>query len=386
MTMLKKTLKFTCETAKLIGKEAFKATKTGGEYAYNHREEIKGGVVGATKQAVKTGKGLYGFTLTEKDFEKLKEEIRNQQEEYRILSEALVKRKVLSANNMKQAAWDSLFNASTSYFRIFTDSIPEDIKEAYHLAYPNLAQELPLKELVDRSSATEAVGYINGIKGKLFELRYEDYLNEILPSGWEAHLAHSATQEGWDIVVLDDSGNPAEYLQLKATNDISYVKNALERYPDIDMVTTEEVFNQLSMNEGIAGNIENSGIENFALTEEVEKIFLDSSLIESGIDLTPSVIPLLIIAYSVSRKDNLSSYEKGEEFGGRALSSYLAYLAGGTAASITGFWPLAIGVSLLTNFGLETGRARYLYYRGLKKTVKQNKEIIKRVRLKINHL
>lgn len=384
--MLKKTLEFTGKAAKIIGKGAFKASKTGIEYAYNHREEIKGGVVGATKQAVKTGKGLYGFTLTGKDFEKLKEEIRGQQEEYRVLSEDLVKRKAISANSMKQAAWDSLFTATSSYFGIFTDSIPEDIEEAYHLAYPNLAQEISLKELVDKSSATETVGYINGIKGKLFELRYEDYLNETLPSGWEAHLADSATQKGWDVVVLDDSGSAVEYLQLKATNDISYVKNALETYPDIDMVTTEEVFNQLSMNEAISGNIENGGFENPALTEEVAKIFSDPSLVDSGIDLTPSIIPLVIIAYSVSRKKNMSSYERGEEFGGRALSSYLAYLAGGTAASITGFWPLAIGISLLTNFGLETGRARYLYYRGLKKTVKDNEKIIRRLKTKLSHL
>lgn len=384
--MLKKTLEFTGKVSKIIGKGAFKASKIGAEYVYNHREEIKGGTIGAAKQAVKAGKGIYGYTLTEKDFDKLRDKIREQQEEYRDLSEKFTYKKNLSASNTKQALYDSLFTAAAAPLGVSFSSIPEDVEEAYSLAYPNLAKEISLKDLVENSSITEVTGYINGIKGKLFELRYVDYLNETLPSGWEAHLADSATQKGWDVVVLDDSGSAVEYIQLKATNDVSYVKNALETYPDIDMVTTEEVFNQLSMNEAISGNIENGGFENSTLTEEVAKIFSDPSLVDSGIDLTPSIIPLVIIAYSVSRKKNMSSYERGEEFGGRALSSYLAYLAGGTAASISGFWPLAIGVSLLTNFGLETGRARYLYYRGLKKTVKDNEKIIRRLKTKLSHL
>lgn len=379
-------LKLAGETAKVVGKGAFKASKMGAEYVYNHREEIKGGTIGAAKQAVKAGKGLYGYTLTEKDFDKLKDKIREQQEEYKDLSEKFAHKKSLSTRNTRQALYDSLFTAAAAPLGVSFSSIPEDIEKAYSLAYPNLAKEISLKDLVENPSITEVTGYINGIKGKLFELRYVDYLNETLPSGWEAYLADSATQKGWDVIVLDDSGSAVEYLQLKATNDISYVKSALETYPDIDMVTTEEVFNQLSMNEAISGNIESGGFENSALTEEVAKIFSDPSLVDSGIDLTPSIIPLVIIAYSVFRKKNLSSYERGEEFGGRALSSYLAYLAGGTAASITGFWPLAIGVSLLTNFGLETGRARYLYYRGLKKTVKDNEKIIRRLKIKLSHL
>lgn len=384
--MMNKMLKLAGETAKVVGKGAFKASKMGAEYVYNHREEIKGGTIGAAKQAVKAGKGLYGYTLTEKDFDKLKDKIREQQEEYKDLSEKFAHKKSLSTRNTRQALYDSLFTAAAAPLGVSFSSIPEDIEKAYSLAYPNLAKEISLKDLVENPSITEVTGYINGIKGKLFELRYVDYLNETLPSGWEAYLADSATQKGWDVIVLDDSGSAVEYLQLKATNDISYVKSALETYPDIDMVTTEEVFNQLSMNEAISGNIESGGFENSALTEEVAKIFSDPSLVDSGIDLTPSIIPLVIIAYSVFRKKNLSSYERGEEFGGRALSSYLAYLAGGTAASITGFWPLAIGVSLLTNFGLETGRARYLYYRGLKKTVKDNEKIIRRLKIKLSHL
>lgn len=374
------------KAAKIAGEQTFKAAKAGAEFIYDHREEIKGSTVGAAKQAVKTGKGLYGYTYSEKDFEKLRERIREQQKEYASLSEELTRKKTLSVKNMKQAALDSLITTTATLFGVSFTPIPKDVEEAYRLAYPNLAENYSLKELIDNSSITEATGYVNGIKGKLFELRYTEYLNENLPGGWEAHLAESATQKGWDVVVLDDSGSPVEYLQLKASNDIAYVKDALERYPDIDVVTTEEVFNQLSMNESMTGNIENSEIENFALTEEVEKIFSDPSLIDSGIDLTPSVIPLMIIAYSVSKKDDLSPYERGEEFGGRALSSYIAYLAGGTAASVTGFWPLAIGVSFLTNFGLETGRARYLYYRGLKKTAEQNDRIINRLKTRLDKL
>ena len=47
-----------------------------------------------------------------------------------------------------------------------------------------------------------------------------------------------------------------------------------------------------------------------------------------------------------------------------------------------GFWPAAIGASLLANLGLEAGRLKYNYYNGLKKTISQNDRIINRLKFK----
>jgi hypothetical protein len=91
-------------------------------------------------------------------------------------------------------------------------------------------------------------GAINTAKGKYFEYLVADRLNRgmqvgplILADGQFAELASSPTQPGWDLRIVDAHGNAIEYLQLKATDSVGYVRSALERYPDIQILATEEV-------------------------------------------------------------------------------------------------------------------------------------------------
>ena len=50
------------------------------------------------------------------------------------------------------------------------------------------------------------------------------------------HKAESATQPGWDIAIKGSNGKIASVLQAKATESVSYVQDALEKYPSIDVV------------------------------------------------------------------------------------------------------------------------------------------------------
>lgn len=87
--------------------------------------------------------------------------------------------------------------------------------------------------------AHQLQGLIAGIKGKLFEIRYVDYLNDRhLPDGFHAELAHSANNQKWDISIFGDDGTMHNAIQLKATESVSYVHHALERCPNIDVVIT----------------------------------------------------------------------------------------------------------------------------------------------------
>jgi hypothetical protein len=117
--------------------------------------------------------------------------------------------------------------------------------EAFHAQFPQV--EGSFVEFVrGNHGQAELQGIVSGIKGKLFELEYVDYLNHgHLPAGHVAELAHSATQPGWDIAIHDASGHTVELLQAKATQSIAYVKHALDVYPNIDVVTTHEVFTAL---------------------------------------------------------------------------------------------------------------------------------------------
>ena len=90
-------------------------------------------------------------------------------------------------------------------------------------------------------------GAVNAAKGKYFEYLVVDRLNHgervgdvVLPEGFSAKLAESMTQPGWDIQILDHNSHLADYLQLKATDDLGYIKEALDRYPDITILTTDE--------------------------------------------------------------------------------------------------------------------------------------------------
>lgn len=101
---------------------------------------------------------------------------------------------------------------------------------------------------LEQYSDIELMGIINSSKGKYFELLVVEKLNSgeavgnlVLPEGYSASLATSPTQVGWDIQITDEQGLPVEYLQLKATESVSYISQTLEKYPDIRILATDEV-------------------------------------------------------------------------------------------------------------------------------------------------
>ena len=118
---------------------------------------------------------------------------------------------------------------------------------AYRLAYPDMAVEVPFREAAREvaNDPDRLVGFISGVKGKLFETQYVDQLNGgKLPDGFHASLAQSATQPDWDIQIIDDHGHVVDLLQAKATDSMGYVQQALTQNPQIDVVTTDEAFKE----------------------------------------------------------------------------------------------------------------------------------------------
>jgi hypothetical protein len=119
------------------------------------------------------------------------------------------------------------------------------IINAFHEQYPHVGGFV---DFIRRHSGDRKAlaGIVSGIKGKLFETQYVDWLNHgHLPSGASAQLASSPTQKGWDIAIKDSNGHVINHLQLKATESLRYVKHALAIYPNIDVVATHEVFAHL---------------------------------------------------------------------------------------------------------------------------------------------
>lgn len=86
----------------------------------------------------------------------------------------------------------------------------------------------------------QMAGVLNMIKGKLFERLVARYENADGDS-WRAVLHADESYPGSDIVFIDEETGRSIEVSLKATNDPSYVEAALLKYPDIPILTTEEV-------------------------------------------------------------------------------------------------------------------------------------------------
>lgn len=120
----------------------------------------------------------------------------------------------------------------------------------------------------------ELMGVVNSTKGKYFELLVAKRLNEgeqigdiFLKNGERAILADSLTQPGWDLQIVDRTGEPIEYLQLKATDQLNYIKATIDKYPSIKILTTEEITNQLDEKLLLASKMSN---------EEITKTVMDN--------------------------------------------------------------------------------------------------------------
>lgn len=219
--------------------------------------------------------------------------------------------------------------------------ITPQMREAWELAYPHHS----LSSLQDESTE-QIAGFVNGWKGKYFEVLVRDELNGgswigdlHLAPGQLAHLATQVNQPGWDLVITDSHGDVVQELQLKATNSLSYIKEALERYPDIQIVTTDEVIDASGhISDEFVDALTPSGISNAEMTDQVagamDTALGDGVVFDDVLDLLPG-LPFVIIALDEGRqvimrgKTLAAALESGGE---RMTASGAALAIGGALA------------------------------------------------------
>jgi hypothetical protein len=189
--------------------------------------------------------------------------------------------------------------------KVAEHQIPNDVVEAFHLQYPNQGDFVnTVREHAHDPYAL--AGLINGIKGKLFEDRYVGWLNEgHLPDGFHAELAQAANNPGWDIAIKDSHGHISDVLQAKATTSMDYVHEALKAHPDIDVVTTSEVFDSLSQKGTDLSDLVDSHQDLAGLTDHVDD---GVSYAEAASDVSFH-IPAIAIGWAILQ--NVSRYRKG---------------------------------------------------------------------------
>lgn len=194
----------------------------------------------------------------------------------------------------RESLFDIALTASTAELLLSTgvNSADPRLLEAIAATNPSLTQDRLFG--LDEDALQ---GAVNTAKGKYFEYLVVDRLNAgeqvgpvVLPAGFRAELAESMTQPGWDLRIVDADGLTAEYLQLKATDSVGYIQEALNRYPDIEILATHEV--------GDSGLVLDSGMSEADIREQVAEAIegLDDAVVEQFLDYFSPLLPLVAIA------------------------------------------------------------------------------------------
>lgn len=367
-------------TTKKTAKTGFWITKKTAKFLYHHRREIAQGtgmIASAGAGLVKgTAEFLYNSgCLVYYDQEKLntlEEKIKQQSRQYGLILED------------KKAALDAgiVGGICLTDYLSHDAQVPPLVKLAYKIQYPDLAEKQSFEQAIENYSPEQLPGFLAGIKGKIFEIQYTDYLNNgHLPEGYTAELASSATQAGWDIKILGPDRQIAEVLQCKATDSVSYLTEAAEKYPDIDIVTFDDTYAQLVMH----SNLESAGMINSGISSEDITALLDhASNTEYGLDdflnLKIPIASLALIALTEYMDSDKGVYTKSFSFGDRSAKSIIALTAGGVVAGITGVWILAPLGALGTRYIAGKGKQMRLNFDRLTGIASKNEQAIYRMK------
>lgn len=228
------------------------------------------------------------------------------------------------------------------------DNITPQMEEAFKLSFPN-------KELSDLGDMTseQLEGVVNNWKGKYFEVLLRDELNAgeqigslVLEDGELVKLSENLNEPGWDLQILNADGTIAQEIQAKASENISYVKEALERY-DYDVITTSEISN---FSERInTSNFADSTLET-EISSPIEALF-DSNAMNIIEEVAPA-LPFIIITVSEGRKVMVGkqtlqagfqkSTSRGLKTGASMSAAYIAGVLFGGAIAV----PVGIATKL----------------------------------------
>lgn len=242
--------------------------------------------------------------------------------------------------------------------KVAESQIPSDVLAAFHAQYPQLGSSFVDEVHHFSGHPDKLAGLINGVKGKLFEIDYVQWLNHgHLRTGWIAELAHQANNPGWDIAIHDSHGHLDEVLQLKATESLAYVREAIAAHPDIDVVVTHDLYERLTDHPEMLSHVVDRHYSMDYLTDHVTSA---ADHAEAGANHFH--VPFLAIAFAACQ--NYSKYWKGkttlrqalQDTGERGMLSVIASAAGWAAFGLAHSTLVGIPVSMAIRLGIAQVR------------------------------
>ena len=232
-------------------------------------------------------------------------------------------------------------------------AITPEMQEAFNISFP----KLQIEDLSDYSD-TQLTGIISNWKGKLFEIEVRDRLNDgeivgdlSLADGQYATIAEDVTQPGWDLKILNGDGSTAELLQLKATNSLSYINSAFEKYPEIDIMSTSEIadLNDHLINSDISIEDLNSAIE-----IPMQPLFEDFG--DHVLDTLLPGLPFFVICLSEGRHVFMNKKTANQAYSNatdRVVKSGISIAAGAITTYFTNFSLLGATATFLTRMAFK---------------------------------
>ncbi len=140
------------------------------------------------------------------------------------------------------------------------------VVEAIQRANPELASMTPgqIGEYLSNLTPEQLQGVVSNTKGVYHEMLYVDSVNG---DGLEAEASlHSDINTSGSDVVFSSNGEIYNEVQLKATDSMSYVNEHFEKYPNTEVMATEEVASKID-------GVESTGFSNSALEQDVSTGF-----------------------------------------------------------------------------------------------------------------
>jgi len=194
-------------------------------------------------------------------------------------------------------------------FRIDLSHDEQSILNAFKRANPKYADysEAELGELFSSLNENELSGFVNNTKGVLHEIQFVEMENsdgDVIT----AELYDAINNPGYDVILTNSATGDVVDLQLKASDDESYINRWIEDH-DGEIKVTSEVAEKMG--------IESSGISNQEITTNTES-FIDKLIEVADSDELWDYLPgigalslaIIIKRLWVRHKNNEISYTK----------------------------------------------------------------------------
>lgn len=156
-------------------------------------------------------------------------------------------------------------------------NVPDSLQMAFKDSFRNTDTSLYETYLEKTELGEGSVrGFINNLKGKIFEYELPDKLEEVYP-GYEFNIAENVTQPIWDIEAVDLDGANDFLIQAKmwadSSNNIGKLTDLMESNPDVLYATSSEIRNAVlerapELSDQFVPDID---VANFEFTEEVKE-------------------------------------------------------------------------------------------------------------------